>query len=145
MATIERIREFVKGTVDPGHLKQRENEGWTLVALEWQRQLERGEELASPPYEEISYGLRVASDCVHLEDDPLEMQALTLMMELIVADYPLSKVSGELNERGFKTRQRKPWSPVSVFNMLPRLIEVGPKMFSTEEWERRKKRLVWAG
>jgi hypothetical protein len=30
------------------------------------------------------------------------------------------------------------WTPVSVFQMLPRLIEVGPKIFSTREWQERR-------
>jgi hypothetical protein len=28
-----------------------------------------------------------------------------------------------------------------VFNMMPRLIEVGPRIFSSEEWEKRRVRL----
>jgi hypothetical protein len=31
-------------------------------------------------------------------------------------------------------RNGKPWSRVALFNMTPRLIEVGPRLFSTEEW-----------
>lgn len=144
MAKIERIREFVRGPVEPERLKRREEEGWTLVALEWQRQLDGAEERPGEVFEEVSYGLRVAGDCVHLEEDPAEMQALTLMMELIVRDYPLSKVASDLNEKGFRTRQGRLWSPVSVFKMLPRLIEAGPKMFSSEEWALRRERLPWA-
>jgi Recombinase len=144
MARFERIRELHKGAVDSEYLKRREQDGWSLVALEWQRELE-GESVAGAFYQETSFGLRVADDCIHLEEDPVEMQALTLMMDLIVADYPLSKVADELNKRGFKTRQGKHWNPVALFNLLPRLIEVGPRMFSTEEWDRRKKRLLWVG
>jgi hypothetical protein len=29
--------------------------------------------------------------------------------------------------------------------MLPRLIEVGPRIFSTEEWQERRRRLQVAG
>jgi hypothetical protein len=53
----------------------------------------------------------------------------------------LSKVVSALNAAGFRTRQSQPWDAVAVFNMLPRLIEVGPRMFSSEEWEMRRQRI----
>jgi hypothetical protein len=59
-------------------------------------------------------------------------------MEFLVQDHPLSKVARELTEMGFQTRDGSPWSPVAVFNMLPRLIEVGPTIFSSNEWEERR-------
>ena len=64
------------------------------------------------------------------------------MMELLVQDFPLSNVVSDLNEKGFRTRAGKPWSRVTVFNMLPRLIEVGPRLFSTDEWEARRQKFV---
>ncbi|MGH9377653.1 MAG: recombinase family protein [Terriglobia bacterium] len=144
MAKVERIRELVKRPLEPAHLKQKEDAGWILVALEWQRPLAGEKPLAEESLEEVSYGLRVAGDCLHLEEEPVEMHALMLMMELIVQDYPLSKVASTLNQQGFRTRMGAPWSPVTVFNMLPRLIDVGPKMFSTGEWEERRRRLARA-
>ena len=33
------------------------------------------------------------------------------------------------------------WSRVAVFNMMPRLIEVGPRLFFSEDWKRRCERL----
>ena len=56
------------------------------------------------------------------------------MMNLIVQDFPLSHVASDLNEKGFRTRAGHLWSQVSVFEMLPRLIEVGPNMFRSKEW-----------
>jgi len=41
-----------------------------------------------------------------------------------------------LNEKGFRMRNGGPWNRVAVFNMMPRLIEVGPRLFSSEEWKR---------
>jgi len=57
-------------------------------------------------------------------------------MDLLVQDFPFSNIASDLNEKGFRTREGKMWSQVSIFNMLPRLIEVGPRLFSTEEWKR---------
>jgi hypothetical protein len=142
MARIERIREVVTAPVDLEQLKQKTDAGWKLVALEWRREIEGEEPERSVIMEEVPYGLRVAADCARLEEDPLEKMALTQMMELIVADHSLSEVAAELNQRGFRTRRASYWTPISVFNMLPRLIEVGPGIFSSEDWEIRRERLV---
>jgi hypothetical protein len=133
MTRIERLREKVTGPLDLEFLKQKVEAGWRLVALEWRREIE-GEE-PTPPREEVPYGLRVADDGLRLEEEPEERRVLVAMMELMVQDHPFSKVARELNERGFQTRNGSPWSPVTVFNMLPRLIEVGPKIFSSDDWE----------
>ena len=84
----------------------------------------------------------MASDCSRLEEDPNERAVLVQMMELIVQDYSITLVASELNKRGLRTREGGYWTPVSVFNMLPRLIEVGPHIFNSDEWETRKARLL---
>jgi hypothetical protein len=145
MARTERVREYITGTLSPESLERRAEAGWRLVAVEWQRTVAgEGPEVVSTA-EEIPYGLRIASDCYHLEPDPAESNVLMSMMELMVQDCSISHVASELNARGFRTRKGSPWSPVSVFNMLPRLIEAGPRMFSTTEWEARRKLLTRAG
>lgn len=144
MARYERIREVVTGPVDPEQWKQKTDAGWKLVALEWRREIEGEESEPSIIMEEVPYGLRVAADCARLEEDPDERNVLVQMMELVVQDNSVSQVAKELARRGLKTREGKPWNPVHVFNMLPRLIEVGPKIFSTGEWEQRRERLFKA-
>jgi len=141
MAKVERIREVVTGTVDLDYVRQKTEAGWKLVALEWRREI-AGDDRHDVIVEEIPYGLRVASDCSRLEEDPNERRVLMQMMELIVQDYSLTLVAAELNKKGLRTRQGGPWTPVSVFNMLPRLIEVGPRIFSSDEWEDRRERLM---
>ncbi len=142
MPRVERIRESVTGPVDAEHIRQKAEAGWRLVALEWQRETQGEDGESETLIQEVPYGLRVAHDCLHLVEDPDEKSALVMMMELIVRDDPFSQVATELNERGFRTRNGSAWTPVSVFNMLPRLIEVGPRIFSSEEWEARKERLM---
>jgi hypothetical protein len=142
MARVERIREALAGSVDAEHMRQRTEAGWRLVALEWQREIQGEEAESEVMIQEVPYGLRVSTDCLHLEEDPDEKNALMMMMELMVREDPFSQISTELNQRGFRTRNGSSWTPVSVFNMLPRLIEVGPKIFSSEEWEARKERLM---
>jgi hypothetical protein len=77
-----------------------------------------------------------------LEEDPRERAVLVQMMDLIVQDYSITLTASELNKRGLRTRTGGYWTPVSVFKMLPRLIEVGPHIFSSDDWEARRERLL---
>jgi hypothetical protein len=138
---IERIREAVSGSLNQDQVQNRQAEGWRLVAIEWER--ERTEAGTEPPAD-VPFGLRVSGDCAHLENDPDEREILITMMELTVQDGPYSSIADELNRRGFRTREGHRWTPVSVFQMLPRLIEVGPTIFNTEEWQRRRERMQQA-
>jgi hypothetical protein len=144
MAKIERTRESVEGSLDPEYLKLREKAGWRLVGVEWEREAETS--TAAPErdtrVEEPPFGVRVGGDCEHLEENPQEMQFLLSMMELIIQDISLTKVAEELTRKGYRTRKGTEWGPVAVFNMLPRLIELTPRIFATEEWVERRKRLT---
>ena len=127
MAKIERIRQDVPGSFGPEELAQKTGQGWKLVAVEWEREVP--EEQATV-VEEVPFGLQVvANDPPHLEENPKEREVLFLMMELTIQDGPYSVIAEELNRRGYRTRQGMKWTPVSVFQMLPRLIEVGPRIF----------------
>lgn len=140
----QRLREALTAPLTMEYVSRRARDGWTPVAVEWERE---GDEAAAAPaviVEEIPYGLQVAPDCHHLEENPAEKQVLVLMMEQIVRDEPLSKVAEELNLRGHRTRQGTKWTPVAVFNLLPRLIEAGPRIFSSEEWAERREQLLKA-
>jgi hypothetical protein len=131
------MRELLSGPPDPEQMKQRTAAGWQLVALEWERRTTgRGPEPETR--EDVPYGLRVAPDCQVLEEEPVEKQALVLMMDLLIMDNPFSKVASELNDKGFRTRRGTLWSAVSVFKMLPRLIDVAPQVFSSKQWEERR-------
>ena len=142
MAKVERIRELVTGSVDLEYVRQKTEAGWKLVAMEFRRELPGDSDDQAVIVEEIPYGLRVASDCSRLEEDPEEREVLVQMMELIVQDYSITLVASELNKRRLRTRSGSPWTPVSVFNMLPRLIEVGPQIFTSDEWDERRKHLL---
>jgi len=144
MAKIERIRETVEGLPDSPYLSNMAEAGWKLVAIEWQRAIESQVPPAGKLVEEVPFGLRVSEDCFHLEENPAELRVLTLMMEEIIRDRPLSEVAAALNEAGFRTRHGEPWGPIQVFNMLPRLIEVGPRIFSTADWEARRSQIYRA-
>jgi hypothetical protein len=142
MAQLERTREILKGSLEPEYIRQREGAGWRLVAVEWEREVEAMDTESEPRHEAAPFGLRVAGDCERLEENPDEMAFLLAMMELIIQDISITKVAEELNRKGFRTRRGAEWGPVAVFNMLPRLIEVTPRIFSSEEWVERRKRLA---
>ena len=142
MPKMERVREVLRGPLDEEHKRQRTDAGWRMFAVEWERPSDEEKDRPFGTMEtELPYGLQVSSDCMHLEENPIEKEALVLMLELIVQDCPFSRIAGELNERGYRTRPGAKWDPVAVFNLLPRMIEVGPRVFTSEEWADRRQRL----
>jgi hypothetical protein len=142
MAHFERIRDVVSGPFSQSLIQQRTAAGWQLVSIEWRRELPGDEAPSEGAFqEEIPYGLRISDDCQRLEFHPRERMVLTQMMDLVVQDFPFSSIASDLNEKGFRTRAGKLWNQVSVFNMIPRLIEIGPGLFSTAEWAARRDKI----
>jgi hypothetical protein len=136
MAHFERIRDVISGPFRPEIITQRSTAGWQLVSIEWRRELPDSESPTTGAFsEDIPYGLRISDDCQRLEIDPTENRTLMLMMELLVQDFSYSSIVSDLNEKGLRMRDGRPWNRVAVFNMTPRLIEVGPRLFSTDEWQ----------
>ncbi len=134
----EHLREPVAAPPTPDEIRQRAEEGWMLTAIEWEREADVMSGDAGCLKEEIPFGLRVAEDCVHLEENPVEKEVLALILEMIVADQPLSEIAAGLNREGYRTRLETEWTQIAVFNMLPRLIEAAPQIFSSEEWRLRR-------
>ena len=141
MAKKERIRESLSGLPTLEYLMQRVQLGWRPAAIEWERDIVPAGSEGEPYAEEIPYGLQVAPDCGGLVENSTEKEIVTLALDMIVEDCPLSRVAGELNRRGFKTRAGKDWTPSDLFTLLPRMIQVGPRLFSSEQWTTRRQRL----
>ena len=145
MAYFERMREVISGPFSPDVIRQRTAAGWQMVSIEWQRELPDAEAPSEGIFaEDIPYGLRISDDCRRLEVDPIEHKVLMEIMELLVQDFSYSSIVSSLNEKGLRQRSGRPWSRVAVFNMIPRLIEVGPRFFSSDEWEKRRQRFAKA-
>ena len=146
MKKIDRIREKVTIPPTSVYLSKMLDAGWKLVALEWEREIEISgepqEPVAEAGSEEIPFGLRIAADCHHLEDDPLETQTLKFMAEMIVQDVSFRSMADALNAREYRTRDGHPWTAASVFKLIPRLIDVAPRLLTGAEWESRKKQLT---
>ena len=157
MKKTERVRQVVSGPLGVEDLKLQTEKGWKLVALEWEREVEAAQVEAAvveatveplPPVApsridlplpaDVPFGLRIAPETQRLEENPSEREILFQLMELIVEEGSYARIADEINRRGFRTRQGGEWSPVSVFEMLPRLIEVGPHVFQSAEWQKRR-------
>jgi hypothetical protein len=141
MARLQKVREVPSVPLSQEYVSQKARDGWKLTAVEWEREVDEPATRPGPLSEEVPFGLQVSADCSHLEENASEKQALMLMMDLIVQDAPLSLVAEELNRKGFRTRAGANWTPGSVFDLLPRLIQVGPRIFSSAEWAARQQHL----
>jgi hypothetical protein len=141
MAKNVRIREPLTGSPTLEYLNERMGAGWKLIALEWEKPAETQMPATEEKVEEIPYGLQVSTDCLRLVENPAERKIIILALDMIVQDCPLSQVAEELNRRGHRTREGQTWTPGALFNLLPRMIEVGPRLFVSEEWTQRRQRL----
>ena len=144
MKKTERVRQVVSGPLGVADLNQQTEKGWKVVAIEWERDVET-ESAKEPLPGEVPFGLQIAEthipDTQRLEENPKEREILFHLMELIVQEGSYARIAEEMNRHGFRTRQGGEWTPVSVFEMLPRLIEVGPHVFQSEEWQKRRQRM----
>jgi hypothetical protein len=151
----ERIRESCNGSIDSQYLRERQDAGWRLVSVEWEREaplqmaahpeppaLDPPTVARTPRIQDVPLGSRLVPEGGRLEEDPDEMRFLFSVMELIIQDISITKVAEELNRRGFHTRSGNPWGPVAIFNLLPRLVELTPRIFRSEEWVERRKHLM---
>jgi len=137
-----RIREVLADPLTQAHIDRKSREGWKPVAVIWEREVEGSQPEPANITEDPPYGLKISEDCLQLEQDVQEKEALLVMLEMIVQDKPLLEIAESLNQRGFRTRHNTKWTPGTVFDMLPRLIEVGPRVFTSEEWVVRRGRLM---
>lgn len=145
MPSVQRTREVLSNPLTAADLERRATQGWKPVAIIWEREIDGqagDKSQLADITQPVPYGLKIAEDCTALEQDVQEREALIVMLELIIQDKSLSDAAEELNRRGFRTRHNTNWTPGSVFDLLPRLIEVGPRVFSTEEWVVRRGKLM---
>ncbi len=132
----ERVRVTMPDIPTPDYWTEKAREGWKLVAVEWERDTEDGQDSYQ---EQVPYGLKVGDDCHHLVENPMEMEALAVMRECIIADKPLSEVASVLNDRGFQTRSGQDWNQVDVYDLLPRQVDATRRIHEVENWEARRR------
>ncbi len=139
LSNVERIRECPATTPSDPYFRQKLDSGWRLVAVEWERDVPKTVTQFLPLGEDVPFGSQVSDDCQRLQDNTQERLVLTRMLELIVKDQSLSAVAAELNKSGYRTRPGREWTPGAVFDMLPRLIEVGPRIMTDADYIGRKR------
>jgi len=138
MANTRRVREVLSGDPGPDYWERKKSEGWELAAVEWTRPVD-AETPSGGDRHEVPYGLRVAADCAHLEPDPDEQKALTVLLSLLIDDgLSLGRVAEEMNLQGFSTRDGRPWTQKAVFELLPRVVEASPVILESPAWVRQK-------
>jgi hypothetical protein len=135
MKKTERVRQVISGSLGEEDLKQQAEKGWKLVAVEWEREVEVEEDALRG---DVPYGLQIAAQTQRLEENPAEREILVQLLELLVQEGSYARIADEINRRGFRTREGARWTAVSIFEMLPRLIEVGPHVFRSAEWQKRR-------
>ncbi len=143
----QRIRDLVTGELTLDYFIGRASQGWKLASVEWVRDGEPALAVAETPHllatadtvpAEVPYGLRTAPESSRLEENPVETAVLFLILEQIVKEKRISDIAYQLNLAGHKTREGAPWSQTAVFNLLPRLIEVGPSVLRSPLWQARR-------
>ncbi len=140
MVKVERVREVLKSPPTAEYWQEKSEKGWRPVAVEWERDAsEEGERDVLK--EEVPYGLEVAADRLYLVESPSEIEVVHLLLEQIVKDRPLSAAAEELNRRGYRQRDGAHWTQVALFNLLPRVVELAPRIYSSEEWSEKRSQL----
>ncbi|HVW86235.1 MAG TPA: recombinase family protein [Bryobacteraceae bacterium] len=142
MPGTQRLRDTLTASPTLEYLNQMSASGWRLVALEWERESDQETQPDATQTVEVPYGMQISDDCVHLIENPAEMRVLVTAVNMIVEDYPMSRVAEELNRLGYRTRSAVKWTAAAVFDLLPRMIETGPRIFTKEEWVARRRRLM---
>jgi hypothetical protein len=119
------------------YVKRRTEEGWTIAAVEW---IKPGEAPAGKDqgFEEAPYGQKISPDCKHLTEDQIEMDNLYSIYEKVVAGWRPTQIAAELNNRGRRTRSGAQWTPTAVFDLLPRLVELSPRLQVRPDWPARR-------
>ena len=145
----EREREVIGDTVTLAQLQDRIGKGWRLAAIEWERDIASAEPVVDFPEtgderweEEIPFGFVVSDDGRHLQKNPAEARILLAILEQIVQDRRFSQIAEELNRHGLRTRNGERWSSSAVFALLPQVIETGPRLVKSKEWQERRPYVV---
>ncbi len=141
MPNTSRFRELISEPFDAEQFTERLDKGWRPLLIEWERpEADAGTGLAgasltrSGVLTEVPYGLRVAEDGYHLEECEDEIAVMRRMLQMIVDDTPLWKVAETLNGAGTLQRDGREWSQTVIFSLLPRLVEVAPTIFGSDDW-----------
>ena len=139
----QRSRDLINGPLTLDYLVQKTTAGWKVAAVEWVREVDDAQQPQAAGVfldQEIPYGLRLSEDGSHLEQNPVERTVLLLILDRIVRERRITEIAVELNAEGLRTRGGDAWSPSAVFELLPRLIETGPSLLKSGDWQSMRSR-----
>lgn len=129
-------------TVDYFH--ERLSQGWIITAVEWTRPIDDDQPQANNGTQDVPYGQRVAEDCGHLTDHVREMEVIAFIYDGVVGGIRPALIAGALNERGFRTRSGLPWTASAVFELMPRIIELSPRLQRRPNWPSHRAQLTFS-
>ncbi len=143
----ESRRDVVVGDLGLEYFAKWMSAGWTVASIEWVREADKREAdqeeykaeemgLLSTPVA-VPYGLRMAGGGA-VEENPLEATVLLMILDQIVKEQRVQDIAAALNVLGYVTRAGHQWSASDVFNLLPRLIEVGPELMKSSAWQQKR-------
>jgi Recombinase len=137
------VRDHVQAPVPGRYFQDRLSAGWTLRAIEWEKEDTAEQPAAAtrwsePADEPVPYGLQVESNSLNLKQNPQEIAVLLTILEMVVADEGVPLIADALNQRGYTTRHGARWTSPAVFHLLPRVIELGPQLLQTDDWQKRR-------
>lgn len=92
--------------------------------------------------EEVPYGLEIAAGAERLRQNTGEVSVLLTVLELIVTEKRVAMIADELNLRGYRMRSGSRWTPTAVFELLPRVIDMGPELLKSSEWLQRRSNIA---
>ena len=135
----ETIRDDIAGEITLEYFVKRFAEGWKIANIEWFRETDASDVPVTStallnPESAVPYGFQI-TQTGFVQEDPLEVTVLLLILQQIVKEKRIQEIAIELNLRGYSTRDGKRWSPTDVFNILPRLIEAAPALLKSKEWQ----------
>lgn len=139
--TMRIIRDRVQEPITIEYFQHRLSEGWKLKAVEWEKEADVLAGSDEERTQDVPYGLEIAADAERLRQNTEEISVLLAVLEMIVTEKRLSLIADELNIRGYRMRSGTRWTPMAVFELLPRVIDMGPELLKSSEWRQRRERI----
>ena len=137
------VRDRVQHPVSLDYFQERLASGWKIETIEWSKDdgvisLENSTPLTVSGDEAAPYGLEVVAESLQLRQSPQEVAVLMTILEMVVLDKGAPAIADELNQRGYRTRRGVRWTAPAVFELLPRMIEMGPQLLTSVDWQARR-------
>ncbi len=143
----ETIRDSITGELTLDYFVKRAAQGWKVASIDWVREAEEEVARVEPPPilgdkrpAALPYGLQVSPASAGVEENTLEAAVLVSILEQIIQEKRVTEIAAILNAQGHRTREGWPWSASAVFELLPRLVEVGPGLLKNPAWQQRRAR-----